>query len=76
LLTTVVDGVTLQRAQSGITAITERINQTDPEENEGFGALLENFQTVYAGGSGRFWGVLFTASGFVLLVFRNSRRKM
>jgi putative ABC transport system permease protein len=62
------DGVTLQRAQSEITAITERINQTDPEENEGFGALLGNFQTVYARGSGQFWGVLFTAVGFVLLI--------
>ncbi|MBO0800347.1 MAG: FtsX-like permease family protein, partial [Blastocatellia bacterium] len=62
------DGITLQRAQSEITAITDRINQTDPGENEGFGALLESFQAVYARGSGQFWGVLFTAVGFVLLI--------
>ena len=34
------DGVTPQRAQSEINAITERIKQADPEEYEGFGALL------------------------------------
>jgi putative ABC transport system permease protein len=62
------DGVTLAQAQSEISAITERIKQTDPEGNAGFGALLQSLQALYAEDAGELLLVLFTAVGFVLLI--------
>src|SRR5262245_7425646 len=62
------DGVTMAEAQNDISAITERIKQTDPEGNAGFGATLQSLRALYAEDSVEILFVLFAAVGFVLLI--------
>ncbi len=62
------DGVTLAQAQSEISALTERIKQTDPEGNAGFGALLQSLRALYAEDAEETLYVLLAAVGFVLLI--------
>jgi len=62
------DGVSLQQAQTEIGAITERIKQTDPEKNAGFGASLQSLRETFAEDFTQLVLVLLIAVGFVLLI--------
>ena len=61
-------GVTVAQAQSDVSSIARSLQEVDPDNNKGLGALIVPLQEQIAGDSRTALLVLFGAVGFVLLV--------